>query len=191
MIEIILKNLAHTFYPVGLCARNDRGAYINSFEFKNLIEKVNSAFADINNKQIDLLILDKLKKNEILKDFENVTLESSDRCLTYKSNFLEGNVLHQLCINISVIAPYYYVYVLKNDIELPYRWITLPARDKHLETEKFQSHIKKINEILNQLFLNRFPDTLLTKVLPDINYADVEIGSFTYFNAFFLDDVNL
>jgi hypothetical protein len=171
---------------------NEREAYMSSFEFKNLIEKINSAFADISNEQLDLLILDKLKENVILKDFENITLESSDRCLTYKANFLEGNVLYQLCINISVIVPYYYVYVLKNDIELePYRWVTLPEREKHVETEKFQSHIKMIIDVLNQLSLNRFPDTLLTKIIPDINYADVEMGSFTYFNAFFLDEVNL
>lgn len=34
MIELILKNLAYTFYPVGVCAMNNRDLYIASFEFK-------------------------------------------------------------------------------------------------------------------------------------------------------------
>ncbi|MBP4139143.1 hypothetical protein [Flavobacterium geliluteum] len=192
MIEIILKNLAYTFYPVGICAMNNRDLYVDSFEFKNLIDKVNSSFAVIHKERLDSQILDKLKENEILKDFENLTLESSDRCLSYKIDFIEENVLYQLCINISLLVPYYYAYTLKNIIELePYRWTTLPERDLQAETGKFQSHLAIISNILGEMNFNKFPDRLVTEIIPNINYADVDMGNFTYFNAFFLDDVNL
>lgn len=192
MIEIVLKNLAITFYPAGICAMNERETYTKSFEFKNLIDKVNSAFETISREQIDSQILVKLNENDSLKEFQNETLESSDRCLTYKANFIEGKTLYQLCVNISVVVPYFYIYILKNDIELePYHWITLPERDKQAETNKYNSQINEVADILKKMDFNKFPDKLVTKVIPYINYADVDMGSFTYFNAFFLDDVNL
>jgi hypothetical protein len=192
MIEIILRNLANTFYPVSICAMNQREEYVKSFEFKNLIDKINSAFDLINDGNLNSQILDLLKGNEILKDIEEVTLEFSDRCLSYKICFFEGKELYQLYINLSILVPYYYIYVLRNNIELePYRWTDLPQRDKQAENVKFNLHIEAIARVLKKSNFNKFPDELVTKVIPNINYADVEMGSFTYFNAFFLDDVKL
>ncbi len=193
MIEIVLRNLATTYYPQGLCAMMDNSAYVDTFEFKNLLKKINSAFELIRENKLNVQILNELKDNDILKNIEEVTLESSDRCISYKISFFEGDVLYQLYINLSVIVPYYYVYVLKNNFELePYRWINLPQRDGDSERNKFNSHIKLISNIIeNKTHFNRFPDELVKTIIPDINYADVELGSFTYFNAFFLDDVNL
>lgn len=193
MIEIILNNLATTYYPKKLCAMRDNEAYMKTFEFKNLIGKINSAFELIRENKLNIQILNDLKSNDILKDIEELTLESSDRCISYKISFFEGDVLYQLCINLSVIVPYYYVYVLKNNFELePYRWINLPQRDEESERLKFNSHIELVSNIIeSKTLFNRFPDRLVKTIIPDINYADVELGSFTYFNAFFLDDVNL
>ncbi|MDI1254599.1 MAG: hypothetical protein PSV16_00735 [Flavobacterium sp.] len=192
MIEIILRNLAYTFYPVNICAMNERSKYMNTFEFKNLIGNINSAFADIENDGLSLQILNTFKSHEILKNIEEATLESSDRCITYKISFFEEEVLFQFYINMSILIPYYYVYVLKNTFESkPYRWITSPQRDRQVEIEKFSLHIEMTRNILDAFNYNRFPDELVTKVIPDINYADVEMGKFTYFNAFFLDDVRL
>lgn len=193
MIDIILKNLATTYYPIGICAFDEFEKYTNTFEYKNLTRKVNSAFSLIRQNGINKQILEELKKNENIKEIEDVTLESSDRCLTYKVNFFEGNVLYQLCLNLSIIVPYYNVYVLKNNFELePYRWLNLPERDKESEIDKFESSIKFISNIIEQKFLfNKFPDNLINTIIPDINYADVELGNFTYFNAFFLDDLKL
>lgn len=193
MIEIILKNLALTYYPQGLCAMSDNVAYTSTFEFKNLIEKINSAFKVIRETQINVEILNELKSYDILKDMEEVTSESLDRCISYKVSFFEDDVLYQLYVNLSVILPYYYIYVLKNNFELePYRWLDLPTKDTDAEKHKFSTHIKLISSIIESKTLyNRFPDNLVRTVIPDINYADVDLGSFTYFNAFFLDDVNL
>jgi len=74
----------------------------------------------------------------------------------------------------------------------PYRWLTLPQRDEAVEIGKFGSQIALISDTIEKkFFFNKFPDSLVNTIIPDINYADVELGSFTYFNAFFLDDVNL
>lgn len=193
MIEIILRNLATTYYPKGLCAMNDNKTYVDTFEFKNLIEKLNYAFVSIRENQLNTQILNKLKSYDILKDIEEVTLESLDRCISYKLSFFENDVLYQLCINLSVIVPYYYIYVLKNNFELePYRWVNLPERDIESEEIKFNSYIELISSIIESKTLyNKFPSGLVKTVIPNINYADVELGNFTYFNAFFLDDVNL
>jgi hypothetical protein len=193
MIEIILGNLVTNFYPKGICAMSDNSAYVNSFEFKNLIAKINTAFKLIEESKLNIQILNELKSNDALKDIEEVTLESSDRCISFKLSFFEGDILYQLYLNLSVIVPYYYIYVLKNNFESePYRWINLPVRDKESEKIKFDSEIKLISSIIeSKTMYNRFPDELIKTIIPDINYADVELGTFTYFNAFFLDDVNL
>jgi hypothetical protein len=192
MIEIILRNLATTYYPQGICAINNYKSYIVSFEFKNLIEKVNTTFAIIIEKNLDELILDELKRYQTLVDIEDITLESSDRCLSFKKNFFEEETLYQLHLNISIIAPYYYVYVTKNNVQLkPYKWLNLPERSKEAEI-RFNNEITYISDIIEQKFLfNKFPDDLVNTVIPNINYADAELGSFTYFNAFFLNDVTL
>lgn len=193
MIEIILRNLATTYYPKGICALYSKKEYIETFEFKNLITKINSTFATIVENNFNGRILDELKKNEELKNIKDLTLESSDRCLSFKVDFFEGQVLYQLCVNLSIIVPYYYVYVLKNKFEAePYRWLTLPQRDEAVEIGKFGSQIALISDTIEKkFFFNKFPDSLVNTIIQDINYADVELGSFTYFNAFFLDDVNL
>lgn len=193
MIEIILRNLVTTYYPVGICAMRNNKVYIETFEFKNLIRKINSAFISIQENHQNTELLNELKKNDIVKDIEEVTLESSDRCISYKVSFFEGNVLYQLYIHLSVIVPYYYVYVLKNNFELePYQWTNLPERDKQAEKDKFSSHIELISNVLeSKTLFTKFPDIFVKTIIPDVNYADVELGSFSYFNAFFLDDVNL
>jgi hypothetical protein len=193
MIEIILKNLATTYYPRGICAMNDYEKYIETFEFKNLVEKINSAFNTIKDGDLNSLVLNELKKNLTLMDMEDVTSESSDRCLSFKASFFEGNVLSQLYLNMSVIVPYYYIYVTKNKFQSePYRWVNLPERDVDAEVGEFNSHISFISDVIEKKFsFNRFPDNMVNTIIPDINYADVELGNFTYFNAFFLNDVSL
>jgi len=193
MINIVLTNIVKTYYPVNVCALNQNDIYINSIEFKNLIDKINFAFSSIREKKLNFEILEAFKKYDILKDIEEVTSESLDKCLSFKVSFFEDKTLYQLYVNLSVLVPYYSIYVLKNNFELdPYRWINLPERDKESETNKFDSHIKLISEIIQQKTLyTRFPETLLKTVIPDVNYSDIELGCFTYFNAFFLDDIEI
>ncbi|WP_445455565.1 hypothetical protein [Flavobacterium sp. HNIBRBA15423] len=38
---------------------------------------------------------------------------------------------------------------------------------------------------------NTFPNYLINKTIPEISYTDIEIGNYTFFNAFFIDDLTL
>lgn len=185
ILEKVLINIAKLNYPTGLCSLNDYYSYINSFEAKNLHKSLNELFG---NQIIRGEILSKFKEHTQIQNIEDVSAESFDRCYTYKIEFLEKNQLYQLCVYISLIVPFYTVEVTKNEISLePYRWITKPNRDKESENRIFNKQIRLISKIIEKEFSYRaFPENLKNKILPNMSYADIRIGDFTFFNAFFL-----
>ncbi len=57
--------------------------------------------------------------------------------------------------------------------------------------EKYANLINSIELILeNQCSLKKFPNELKNEIITGIGFQDIEIGKFTFFNAFFLDNYN-
>jgi hypothetical protein len=194
MIENIFKNIAYLYYPRGICNINENEKYLNSDEFKRLSIILNSFnIIDVNNKSIELIEKEFTQSN-ILSNFQNMTSFSFDRSLSYVVEILESDkTLIKICVNISIIIPYYTIYVLENKIELnPYKWITMPTRVKEKEKTHYKQHIDEISSILKKVILyNPFPDELIDKVIDDIAFQDNKFGDFTFFNAFFQDGDNI
>lgn len=193
MIEKILKNIAYSYYPKGLCSLKDNDSYILSNEFKALSTTINSLLEDKDYQNSRNSLLAEFSKHDSIREIEDLTTDKHDRCLRFEIQIFEGNTLIRICLNISLLLPYYFIYALKNDIELEpkYRWLNLPERDNQSEV-KFSKEMNLLEKIVNkQTNFTKFPEDLIEKIIPEINYADIELGDFTYYNAFFIDNLNL
>ncbi|MBT8245485.1 MAG: hypothetical protein HKP48_03085 [Winogradskyella sp.] len=185
ILEQVLTNIAKLYYPTGVCSLKDYDKYIKTFEAVNLHKNLNKLFE---NQIIRERILSKFREHKQIKNIQDVSAKSFDRCYTYKSEFIEKNQLYQLIVHISLIVPFYNVEVTKNTISLePYRWITIPNRDKESENGVFKKQIELISKIIEkEISYKLFPEDLKNEILPNLSYGDIGIGNLTFFNAFFL-----
>ena len=194
MIKSILKNIAYLYYPKGISNIEQKEIYQKSLEFKRLLSITNN-FSKENEYTISYnLLLSEFKKHEKLKDIKDVSLlHWQDRALSFEIDFLLDNKLNKLCLNISLLIPYYVVILLENEIELnPYKWVTLPKRNRILEATEYKDLLNLISSIVEDTIkYNKFPEDLVNTILPDLSFNDIRIGNFTFYNAFFLDDNKL
>ena len=190
MEEIILKNIAYNYYPKNICNIKNLQEYSSSIEFKRLINIVNSFNDDFMLNDFKILFSE-LKKEELFKNIKDNSSFNSDRCLTLNIEFLENNDrLINININISLLIPYYFIYIVENQIKLnPYKWITIPKRNKLLEKEKYNNQINTISKLIEKMLnFRKFPENLLSIIIKDLSFQDNSFGNFTFFNAFFHDN---
>lgn len=191
MLEEIFKNIAYLYYPIGISNISNFEDYNNSVEFNRLL-KITTDFPQSNIfKKQYLELVSELKEHEELKNInDNSLFHWQDRSISLEVDYVVGEKLNKLCINISLLIPFYCIYVLENEIELnPYKWKTLPERNKELEANQYKEIIYLVSEIIEKnIKFCRFPEEIANSIIPDIGFKDVQIGEFTYFNAFFLDE---
>ena len=189
MIEEILKRLTYTYYPHNKCATENYLEYVKTEEFirlTTLIEYYQNS--SITKKFKDDLLIE-FGKYDFLNDVKDVTVFSwLDRCLSFEISIFDNNNLIRICLNLSLLAPFYLLYVLKNEICYePYKWLTIPIRDKGEEDIRHKE-LQIISSIIERLGYNKFPDSLINIVIPDVSFGEIQFGQFTFFNAFFLDE---
>lgn len=188
MIETIFKNIAYLYYPKGISNIENREMYLSSIEYIRLTNIIDNFH---NNTDKNNLLISKLKKHPLLHSIKDVTLlEWQDRALSFEMEIVKnGNKLVKICLNISLIIPYYIVYVLENEIKTnPYKWVTLPKRSEKLELTDYNDHLKLISRIVEEeTKFSAFPKNISNIVLPDICFNDIKMGEFTFFNTFFID----
>lgn len=97
---------------------------------------------------------------------------------------------HSICINISLLIPFYTIHVLEIKRSEDYRKrIDEPRRRKELEDGEYKGGIQRIKEYLHEeMNLNDFPEELIEKVIPDISFENSDFGCFTFYNTFFLNE---
>lgn len=194
MIEEVLKKIAYNYYPKGICAINDKDNYLKSYQYRNLSQTLEDfTINDIHQNSYSTL-LNEFKKHNLINEIEDVSLSSwQDRCLSFELDIVDGNELIKICLNISLIIPYYVVYLLKNEITTnPYKWITIPTRNKEAELTEYREIIEVIKSIVEETIrFNKFPEDIAKNIIPDINFNDINLGAFNYYNAFFLDENKL
>jgi len=194
MIETILKNIAYTYYPKEIDAMTEKEDYVMTVEFNRLLDTINDIQKNEGfQKSYDSLIIGFNSHNSV-KNIKDVSvLDWLDRCISFELDIVQGNELIKICLNISLIVPYYIVYLLKNDIEVnPYKWLTLPKRDRELEASEYGELITQISSIVEKnTHYNKFPESIGKIILPDISFGEVVFGDFSLYNAFFLDENKL
>jgi len=194
MIENLLKNIAYLYYPKGICSINEREEYNSSEEFQRLISITNTFYQNDDNKTNYDLLFNELKKQDLIKNIQDNTTFHFDRCITFELDIVEGEEkLIKICLNISLLVPYYALYILENDITLnPYKWVTIPKRNQTKETNEYKEHLETIALVVEKITtFNKFPEKLANVVLPNLTYQSISKGSFTLFNAFFGDENKL
>lgn len=190
MVEKILKNIFYTYYPRGIDNNQNKEAYLNSKEYKKLSETI-TCFNNYKDSIFYKNILIKINNLGFQNNISDSTLISwEDRCITLEIDFLNKNILSKICINKSLLIPFYTIYLLENEIETnPYRWKTIPKRNRVVENSSFKEIINSLSSIIEkEIGFFKMQDSLLEIVIRDINFNDIEFGSFNFFNAFFLNE---
>ena len=194
MIELILKNIAYLYYPKGVCNIEQKDIYQNSVEYNRLLFLCDN-FLKHKDCTFDYnILLKEFKKNSKLENIRDVTLAHwQDRAISLEVDYIIDDKLNKLCINLSMIIPFFNIYVLENQIELnPYKWITLPQRNKNLEENQYKDLIKKTSTLIESTIgFRKFPENLSSLVIPDLSFNDIRFGNFTFYNAFFLNENKL
>lgn len=185
--------IAYRYYPKGISCIENREEYINSSEHKELVKLTSNE-----NRLYKISDLELIKK-EIETTFTtkllDYTVESSkDRCYNWQfkldSEYATGKK-DVMCINISKILPSYLIYVLEVEFsEELGRLKYLPRRNQNLENGTYKTYIEKIEHIIKTQIeiLKPFSRDNLDLIIPDIGFEYMELGQFSMFNAFFLNE---
>lgn len=190
MLIEILKNISNSNYPDNISELNELEKYNESCEHRNLC-KILTSFENTHRNQGYI--------NEFIKEFKAVNLtmhfhdatlfNSCDRAFNLQLTQMNGNHLHSICLNISVLCPFFTCYVLDTLVDLEnVKWIKKPYKNEELENV-YAIEIDKIIVLTERMFkITKFPIELLNYKLPKISRAFIPFGEFTFFNAFFLDE---
>jgi len=126
-----------------------------------------------------------------IQDYSMVEIGELYYNLQLINDIHELNVSHSLCINISVIAPLFHIHLLELQRKVGNfaKWDGLPQRNIQLEKNQYFDVIGNTTTFLEQeLGLFELPENLSNSVIPGAFTEDIEIDTFTYYNAFFLRD---
>lgn len=116
MKDEALVQTAYQYFPKGIDNSLQHDAYISSREFLLLSKKCHKAFERMEEGVYNpfyqhIINIDKHK------DFHNATHFSfNDRCHNLQLAELVGNKLFSICLNISILVPYYTTYVLETNV---------------------------------------------------------------------------
>ena len=171
----------------------DKEYYLKTYEFKNLSNTLNE-FTNYLESDFYTKIINEIKSIDQFKNITDTTVFNwEDRCISLEIDFLQNSTLNKICIHISFLIPFYIIYVLENEIELnPYKWKTIPTHNKEKENTIFLEKIKTLSLIIEKhTSFNKFPMHLINEIIHDINFQDIEMGEFNFFNAFFLNQNKL
>lgn len=190
MLIEILKNISNSNYPDNISELNELEKYNESCEHKNLCKTL-TTFENIHRREGFLnKLIEEFKAVNSTMHFHDVTLfNSCDRAFNLQLTKMDGNHLHSICLNISVLCPYFTCYVLDTLVDLEnVKWIERPYKNEELEIV-YASEINKIIELTERKYgITKFPSELLLYKLPEISRGFIPFGEFTFFNAFFLDE---
>ena len=128
------------------------------------------------------------KRFTCVKDYSKNEVNGQCYNVQILSDNYELSLSHSICINISVIIPFFHVHVLelKRKTDNFHKWDGVPDRKIFLEKNTYRGEIRQIKDFLvSKLCLKDFPEELIYKLVPGIFTEDISKEDFTYFNAFF------
>ncbi|MGB5818871.1 MAG: hypothetical protein WBG90_05250 [Saonia sp.] len=183
----------YELYPKNISAIGSRNEYLTSIEHIELNKRLSdeNSIYGLSNIELAKTRIESAFKTKI----EDHTVNSwLDRC--YNWQFLLNPKSKEskklvMCINISKVKHIYIIYILEVEFsETLGRLKYLPRRNLLFEQQKFKAEIEEIEEILSSelLMIKPFPKKKLDDRIIDVSFQDIEIGDFTMFNAFFLND---
>ena len=190
-----LTTIAYQYFPKGIDNRAEHDRYVTSAEFKNLSNHCITIFNKEQNGDFDDFY-DRIRLLDTSKNFHNAALfHWNDRCYNVQLAELIGDKHYSVCLNVSVIVPFYLVYVLETtltDTTNEPGSFGIPRFTKPvINTEKSSDYkvlMQQMASVAESYFnVKPFPEELLNDVISDLTLEDIKLGAFTFFNAFFLD----
>jgi len=187
MIDKVLTNLIYTFYPRGISFFTEYEKYIATKEYKRL-KQIISRFDLEHREDLSKKILGYFEKDYTLKKIQDYSLlHIEDRCLTFNVAVIEDGELYTISLLISILAPYYVIKCQKNIIDLYF------SKSEIAKLEKASKEKRKVKELIlvieniveGKLLFNKFPKSMLDRVVLDVSFQEAEVGCFSMFNAFF------
>ncbi len=187
MIQKVLENIAHLFYPKNICAWTESEKLIASEEYKRL-SSIMDSFDSEENQKLRKVFSDEFERDLTLKDFQDFSrVDNEDRCLTFLLTLVENGELKSINLYVSILVPYYVIRTITHTKQI------LISQSKIDEIEKSKLDTRNIDELVlevekiveNKLSYQKFPKELLNVVIDDISFQDSYHGEFTMFNAFF------
>lgn len=186
-----LTAIAYQYFPRGIDSRLKPLEYNDTKELKHLCSTFNREFAKQQNGEFDAFY-DELQALDNSMHLHKYGLYfQNDRAHDLQLADLKGNILYSICLNISIVAPYYCVYVLETNIERflkkPVDFFSpVPINTFRNKEKEYTLLLNKIRELTEQTFgITEFPEEFINEVIPNINYDLIHMGEFTMFNAFF------
>ncbi len=183
-----INSLLYQYYPRGINSIIDISSYENSDNYKLLKKKINERNnIDI---QVESLIF-KLKKLKYdINDFS--VFEWYDRC--YNLQFIiekENNKKIVFCIHISLLINYYNLSIIEIISDPSHRVADYFPKRSISEIKTGYEYLKrKMSIFIEEIIIGykEFPKHTLHEIIKDVNFQDIPLGKFSFFNAFFLNN---
>lgn len=181
IVENILESIAYAYFPKGIYETYGK-QYLNSKQFSNLKDRC--SYFDKNQTEWVSIKSELQALFPTLKVRDITLLSWLDRCYTLdlilNANDNEVNVIS---LSISIIIPFFSLTFIKNVKNL--RQIT----NQDLKLYGLEEFQKNISILLEKYNYKIFPKPLYNYIIPDIAFKEIKQNKFTFFNAFFLNEM--
>lgn len=188
MINEVLKNIVYLYYPKTVCYRTDENKYINSEEHKRLLQIFEQFHLNENMNNYCANLKYEFEKDLILKKFRNQSMiEWQDRSISFDFSIIENSKLYTITLYLSILIPFYTVRVQKNKIEMfSLNLETSKIDNNNPDSNKIKDITDKIEFIVeSKMLYKKFPQELLSVIIEDVSFQEIQISEFNMFNAFF------
>lgn len=176
-IDLVLYN----YYPQNIDSISQRDLYIESKEFKNLqgIISENQNIYEADGFDFIGYLKGKYHGKVI---FNDVTyFQWMDRCFTFEFIEKKENLIWMTKTYLSILTPVATMKFFKVSMN--------KTKANYMEVFETEFHnqqlISQLRILINDNGYTFFDSKLLSEKIEDINFDDIEMGNFTYFNAFF------
>lgn len=180
MLEKGLMTIINFYYPSNIDSIVEKDYYVLTKEHQNLVNKI---FVNKSNypEKINDIQRELMKHRDDFRFNDLTNFQWQDRCYTFQFTKKVDNQHFHLNVYISILAPYFVFQYFKTQIiENDHKLIIINKNE--FSNDNF---ISKINGILNKYDFSLLNENLLKTKISNINFDDIKMGQFTYYNAFF------
>ncbi len=182
--ENLLK-VVYNYFPKGIDCIKEKKIYVETKEYKRLSNHIKS-FNNPYSKEIDIFIEEIKNLNFPNFSFNDSSyFEWEDRCYTFEFCKEINGESFILRVYLSILKPYFTIKFFKINVEND-RHIYNIISSKSFPEEKL---ILELKNILEKHSYKEFDESLLSERIFDINFQDINMGEFTFFNAFFVNQL--
>ena len=183
----VLRSLAYTYFPRDVSYVRDTDTYTNSPEYRRLLS-ITSMYSGERRRYGNTIgsELQKVGTGLIFRDYS--LFNWLDRCFNFQFVAPKEGGFHCICLNVSILIPFYTSYVLRVEWnDRSGHWKGPPVKDKDLKNSTYRMLLDRAEKVLEEGLYHRFPEELLGEVIKDVSFQEIGFDAFTFFNAFFLN----